>query len=66
MKLQIGWTVLRDGKAIGQAQGSYSSRLSRLVTPVYDTLGKARRAATVRGLPYDNIVEAFVEVPDPA
>jgi hypothetical protein len=63
MKIQIGWTVLRDGKAIGQAQGSYSSRLSRLVTPVYDSLGKARRAATVRGLPYDAIVEAFVELP---
>lgn len=60
--MKIGWTVLRDGKTVCQREGSSHGRTSRRVTPVYDTLAKARRKATCVGRTYDDIVEVFIDV----
>jgi hypothetical protein len=64
VKQFIGWTVLRKDRPVAMREGSVYGRSSRHVTPVYNTLAKARRKATVLGLTYDAIVEAFVEVSD--
>lgn len=60
-RISVGFTLMRGDKPAGQAESRFS-RTSRLVTPCYNTLTKAKTKATRMGLSYDDIYEAFVEV----